>query len=218
MYPFNFLPTIRIIPEYAVVPVNTNISFDIVIDKLPAGLSGYNITVTVFIECNASIIPSEIVAVEFPSWAVLHANSSLPSDQVWIKAIDLNDEIKENTTNVTLAIITIRPQIVANTTINLQINRLDDDMGYPIDVIIQNATLKVLYLPPLPGIPNPPTDPDDDGLFEDLNGNGGIDFDDIVEYFQHLEWIEENYPVEAVDFNGNGLIDFDDIVELFMEV
>jgi len=201
------------IEDVKITGIENTATANITITFLPEGLAGYNITVSL---SNSSV--AEIIAVEFPSWAVLHANSSLPSNQVWIKAIDLNNEIKENATNVTLATITVRPLVEANTTIYLQVNKLDDDEGYPINAIIKNATLKILYLPPLPGISNPPTDPDNDGLFEDLNGNGNIDFNDVVEYFQHLEWIEENYPVEDIDFNGNGLVDFDDIVELFMEV
>jgi len=33
---------------------------------------------------------------------------------------------------------------------------------------------------------NLPTDPDGDGLYEDLNGNGRIDFNDIVTQFEEL--------------------------------
>jgi len=70
----------------------------------------------------------------------------------------------------------------------------------------------------LPGYDTPPTDPDEDGLYEDLNGNGRTDFDDVVQFFNFMEWIEANEPIACFDFNGNGRIDFDDIVELFGEL
>lgn len=60
-----------------------------------------------------------------------------------------------------------------------------------------------------------PTDPNDDGRYEDVNGNGRRDFADVVLLFNELEWIAANEPIEAFDFNGNGRIDFDDVVELF---
>ena len=123
--------------------------------------------------------------------------------------------IIQNATNVTLATITVKPNFVANGSLNISINRLDDDNGYPIDVVIENVTITVFEA--LPSY-NPPTDPDKDGLYEDINGNGLVDFDDVVEFFQHFEWIEENWPTDIIDFNGNGLLDFDDIVELFKEV
>ncbi len=59
-----------------------------------------------------------------------------------------------------------------------------------------------------------PSDPDGNGLYEDLNGNGRIDFNDVVIYFNAMEWISQNQPVEAFDYNGNGRIDFNDLIFL----
>ena len=70
-------------------------------------------------------------------------------------------------------------------------------------------------LPDQSGIP---TDPDADGLYEDLNGSGEAGFNDVVLFFKHIDWIAENEPVAAFDFSGNGDIGFNDIVELFHEV
>ena len=33
---------------------------------------------------------------------------------------------------------------------------------------------------------------DNDGIYEDANGNGRLDFDDIVAYYQNMGWIEAN--------------------------
>jgi PKD repeat protein len=71
---------------------------------------------------------------------------------------------------------------------------------------------------PLPGVANLPTDPDGDGLYEDLNGNGRADFADLSLYFYEMEWISDNEPVPFFDMNGNGRIDFNDISLLFAEL
>jgi PKD repeat protein len=71
---------------------------------------------------------------------------------------------------------------------------------------------------PLPGFANPPTDPDGDCIFEDLNGNNRLDFADVVLYFNQMEWIAAHEPASAFDLNGNGRIDFADIVMLFGEI
>ena len=71
---------------------------------------------------------------------------------------------------------------------------------------------------PLPGYANPPTDPDGDCIYEDLNGNARLDFADVVLYFNQMEWIAAHEPVSAFDLNGNGRIDFADIVKLFGEI
>ena len=60
-----------------------------------------------------------------------------------------------------------------------------------------------------------PTDPDRDGFYEDVNGNGRPDFADVVLYFNQMTWIAANEPVGLFDFNGNGRIDFADVVWLF---
>ena len=71
---------------------------------------------------------------------------------------------------------------------------------------------------PLPGSAKSPTDPDNDGIYEDLNGNGRLDFADVVLYFNQMTWIAANEPIAAFDLNGNGRIDFADIVALFNEI
>jgi len=219
------LPTLKLIPKNAFIPSGTNFSFDLVIDELPYGLAGYNISLqpsSVWQNMTLGGIVN-IINVSFPEWASLHEWGKKMGENgiifippiTWLKALDLNDYVTENATNVTLATITVKPNFVANGSLNISVNRLDDDNGYPIDVVIENATITVFEA--LPSY-NPPTDPDGDGLYEDINGNGLVDFDDVAEFFQHFEWIEENWPPDIVDFNGNGLLDFDDIVELFKEV
>ncbi|RPI38809.1 MAG: hypothetical protein EHM53_07920 [Methanoregulaceae archaeon] len=71
---------------------------------------------------------------------------------------------------------------------------------------------------PLPGYISMPTDPDGDCIYEDLNGNGRLDFADVVLYFNQVTWIAANEPVSAFDLNANGRIDFADIVALFNEI
>ncbi len=70
----------------------------------------------------------------------------------------------------------------------------------------------------LPGQAGLPKDPDGDGFYEDLNGNGEKGFSDVVLFFKHLDWIAANEPVTAFDFSGNGEIGFNDIVLLFREL
>jgi alkaline phosphatase D len=96
----------------------------------------------------------------------------------------------------------------------VSVERIDDDSGTPINVTTQNGTVTVRKQGPLvPGL-NPPSDPDNDGVFEDVNGNGRVDFSDVVTLFENLPDAEAPFQ----DFNGNGRIDFDDIVELFQEI
>lgn len=61
----------------------------------------------------------------------------------------------------------------------------------------------------------PPTDPNFDGAFEDVNGNQRRDFADVVLLFNQLDWTAAHEPMVRFDFNHNGRLDFADVVWLF---
>ncbi|WP_226021758.1 cellulase family glycosylhydrolase [Halomicrobium salinisoli] len=63
-----------------------------------------------------------------------------------------------------------------------------------------------------------PTDPDDDGRYEDLNGNGEVDYADVVLYFENMDQSAMTSATAAYDYNGNGELDFADLVDLFGQV
>ena len=79
----------------------------------------------------------------------------------------------------------------------------------------ETASPPFTVLQPFPGCSSNPTDPDSDGLYEDINGNARWDFQDITLFFQHLVWCEANQPVSLFDWNSNGRCDFDDVFRLW---
>ena len=81
-----------------------------------------------------------------------------------------------------------------------------------------NLPLTLIYIKPLPDQALPPTDPDKDGLYKDINGNGKKDYEDIVLDFQYLDWIRDNEPLNYFDFDRNGKIDYEDVVTLFSDI
>jgi S-layer protein (TIGR01567 family) len=101
--------------------------------------------------------------------------------------------------------------IPGNYTVNLTVNNTNGTAS-------ESATITVLSkpTPPVSSIyTNPPTDLNHDGRYEDVNGNGIQDFDDIVAYYDNMDWIGENASVGLFDYNNNSLIDFDDVVRLY---
>lgn len=71
---------------------------------------------------------------------------------------------------------------------------------------------------PLPGFNNPPTDPDGDGLYEDLNGDGTFDITDVQAFFEHYNSPEVQNNAQYYDFNGDGSVDVIDVQALFNKV
>ena len=86
-------------------------------------------------------------------------------------------------------------------------------MSYPDSDLKYARALSVVAIPGGSGLP--PADTNGDGLYDDANGNGRADFDDVVLYFNQMAWIAANEPVSLFDYNGNGRIDFADVVWLF---
>ena len=122
-----------IIPE-----LGSTTTVSITLDEAPDGLSGYTITVTL-----ADPTKAEIMAVEFPSWASMNDNSALPSDSFWMKAADLNHQVEPGATVIDLGTLTIRGDADGECEINVTVDRLDDDSGYPIDASVSPGTLTV---------------------------------------------------------------------------
>ncbi len=141
---------IAVAPQSTTVEVDKNVTVDIVIDKIPYGLSGYNITIKL---SNSSV--AEISSFKLPSWAWLNDSSTMPAGSVWIKAVDLNDSIRAGATNVTLASITLKGKEAGTTSIGISITQMDDDNGNPIEAIVQAGTLAVSPVPTPTPTPTP---------------------------------------------------------------
>ena len=63
----------------------------------------------------------------------------------------------------------------------------------------------------------PPIDIDKDGKYEDINGNGQLEFEDVILLFKDLSWCANHQPVSPFDFDKDGKIGFHDVLELFIK-
>ena len=82
------------------------------------------------------------------------------------------------------------------------------------------ATLTVQETGPAPvgDFQNPPTDPDGDGTYEDVNGDGTANVVDVQALFATFEDDSIQDNTDAFDFNGDGTVDVVDVQKLFTEV
>jgi len=170
------------------------------------------------------------ISVMNPSGSIITKQSFDSSGEFYIESdldgdLDLDDRIFiDNPINGDYLISIIPEQMAGPTdTFTLFVNVSGKSVILAKDVMIKdipNIPYHFMYknLVPLPGCTNPPTDPDYDSIYEDLNGNGRLDFADVVLYFNQMTWIAANEPIPAFDLNGNGRIDFADIVALFNEI
>jgi PKD repeat protein len=67
---------------------------------------------------------------------------------------------------------------------------------------------------------NLPRDLNGDYVYEDINGNGRVDYNDVVTFYNAIlgsdYWVQDvsKADIENYDFNGNGAIDYSDVVAL----
>ena len=87
---------------------------------------------------------------------------------------------------------------------------------YGYNTTITNITVDTIY--PFPGLSNLPTDIDADGIYEDINGNARLDYNDLIIFFQNLAWAKINEPIRAFDLNNNEQIDYNDVILLFNKI
>ncbi|AKB31416.1 Chitin binding protein [Methanosarcina siciliae HI350] len=197
-------------PESSSVAENESTKINLVASNFPAGLSGYNLTVALD-DPNVA----EIVDIEYPTWALITENSTLPGTSIYMKTVDLEDAVKADSADVVLATLTVSGKEKGSANLSIGVKRLEEDSGDSIEPALLAGKIEVTLLSPLPDQEYTPKDLDGDGLYEDLTGNGEFSFVDIVAYFHNMDWIEANMQVEYFDFNGNGRIDFDDVVDMF---
>jgi PKD repeat protein len=62
-----------------------------------------------------------------------------------------------------------------------------------------------------------PGDPDTDGLYEDVNGDGTFDVSDVQTAFANRRSIERRDDGPAFEFNGDGTFEVVDAQALFVE-
>jgi PKD repeat protein len=192
----------------------------IILSKAPTGLAGYELIVRLVPQAGVQQDVADIVDIRFPEWAGL-TDKSIGDDQARFRAVDIGDRVRAGSGEIVLAEVVLRGKAEGMMQIELVVVRMDDDGGGSIPITIRNGVLevvRVLGLPPVEENLPPPRDLDGDGLYEDVNGNGRLDYDDVVKFFRHFDDPVITQYSRYYDFNRNGRLDYDDIVELFKKV
>ncbi len=110
------------VESVSITPGETK-TVNVVLDKVPStGLSYVNMSVSI---TDPSV--AEITDIEFPTWATLKDNSTLPSSTVWFKVGDLSDQVKAGDTNKVLATLKIKGLAEGTSDIKITVNSFQDD-------------------------------------------------------------------------------------------
>jgi len=181
---------------------------------LSDGVSGGTVTLAV---SNPEIASFTGATVD-DAFGIGETNVAKDGSSVTIRFADLqkNAQSVVGGNDTPLASFTLRGVDSGTTDIEISVSKFNDDSGGAPETTTEAGVL-VVGPPPVTGSTSP-TDPDNDGRFEDVNGNGRLDYEDIQTLFDNFESDSVTMNKSAYDFNQNGKLDFDDIVDLFGEV
>ncbi|WP_435345941.1 hypothetical protein [Haloarchaeobius sp. HRN-SO-5] len=198
--------------ESSTLPLDSTTTLDLTLSDAPEGVSGYEITIK---RSNRSVL--DITNATFPEGWALTDTSYDSATGLTVKAADLNGTVEPGATNVSLATFEVRGAADGETNISVTVEALDDDSGDVIAADTVDSHVEVDAVVQVCDGCGTPTDPDGDGDYEDVNGNGRLDFDDVVVLSNNLDATTITDYTNAFDFNSNGQIDPDDVTTLFDE-
>ncbi|ACL17372.1 dockerin type I domain-containing protein [Methanosphaerula palustris] len=210
--PVQTYATLDFVPGTKTLVLGEHQSFDLTLSGIDTGLSGSEVIVSV---ANPSVL--DIVGASPPVWSSTPQYYDLPSSAVTIGGADLGNRVQGRMSNIPLGNLTVQGKLPGTTSLDVTRYQLDDDSGNLVPVITMSVVITVsgTLIRSLPSSDTPPHDLDQDGLYEDVNGDGVFNFNDVIQYFNQIDWISDNEPTVAFDFNRNGRVDFGDIVTLF---
>lgn len=190
---------------------------DVTLRNVTDGVQKYRIELAV--QSSNQTAVSEVTPnhITRPNFAVIGGGSG--SQRVEVQGVDIDNQIEGSPGDVTLFTVKFENgDQLDRDQLAVQPLDLEDDNGDPIPS--ENVTTKIrCYSPfddPIAGQPRygKPTDPDCDGLFEDVDGDGRLTSNDV----QALAFVKDvnltDAQVDALDFNGNGTLEFDDVTRL----
>ncbi len=196
--------------------VNESGTVDVDLELLPVdGFAYANVSVNI---SDPSV--TELTGVSFPDWAVLNQSSTLPST-MWFKVGDLHNSIKIEDeeinfgtllANATLATLRVKGLEEGTSDINIVLNSFQCDSDY------QEIKHQVYTIPGTVTVKEGPpwaNDLDGDGLYEDVNGDGNLNFGDVVELFKNFESSKYKGYKKYFEFREDGSLNSGDFIALF---
>ena len=208
-----FQPNVRLQVSSVAVGQGDAVEAEVFARHVPDGIAGGEFSVSV---ADADVV--EITSASYSDAVGLAASPTVSGDgsTASFKFADVERTMEPEDSKFKLATITLSGSGAGVTDINTAAS-IDSDAGEVINVESRSG-LAITGPPSVGSNGSSPTDVDGDGLYEDVNGNGRVDYADVELLFNELDNDTVTSNTRAFDFNQNDRLDYDDIVRLYQEV
>jgi hypothetical protein len=114
--------------------IGNTATVNLILDTSPAGVAGYDITVSL---SNPSV--ATITRVSLPSWALLNESTTFPASSVRLRTLDLYEQVDPGATNVPFGTITLKGKAVGSTDVVVTIKNITSDDGNSFTPAVQSG-------------------------------------------------------------------------------
>ncbi|MDQ2054593.1 PKD domain-containing protein [Halobellus sp. H-GB7] len=188
-------------------------TYELVVDDAEGGVGAYTATVSVDDPSVGSITDVELQG--NPAEETSEANIAADGSSVAIDAALMNTA---DSGSVVVATITVQGEAAGSTSLSTAVEAIADEDATTYAVTGTNGASLTVTEITVGNYTSPVTDVDDDGAYEDINGDGEFNIVDIQGLFVNLddEAVQDNPAY--FDFNGDGTVDVADVQALFNEL
>jgi PKD repeat protein len=205
-------------PEPPRLEAGERIRYDVVVADANTGIDAAAFTVEV---SDGSVADVTDVTLGPDATTGREADVRLPADTVTVTDDDLRERLGDARGRTVVATITVEAERGGTTDLVLSDADLRNPRGDAYTVTSETgAALAVADRgpPPLGDGARGPTDPDGDGRYEDVNGNGVVTLADVTLLFADFDDDAVTDHPDAFDFNDNGRLSLADVTRLFEAV
>jgi hypothetical protein len=199
--------------EIATSGTNT---YDIVVEGVDNGVGAFDLTITSSDTGVATITDASITA-SASGQDDTTSETSVSDGSATLEAA-LRDT--DDTGSVTIGTVTLTGQGAGTTDVEVSVDAIGDESGQSYTVASETgASLSVIELQQVdPAYDGVPTDPDDDGTYEDVNGDNEFDVNDVQALWANRNADTITDFAEFYDFNNDGEFDVVDVQALWNEL
>ena len=206
---------VAIEPPAQTVPPGETTQVDVTVDDVSGGVGAFNLSIGVSNTSVATITGATLGGDPDVSTVAVDSDNS---------TVDLTAALADtaNTGMVTIATVRLSAERRGTSQVELAVTSLGDESGETYEVAsTTGGTITVAEADgidvPIGDFDGPPTDPDEDGRYEDINGDGAFTIVDVQALFANRNSNAVQDKSSLFDFNGDGSMTVVDVQRLFVE-